>query len=643
MLQGNGLRVLTVAFFLLISVYYLYPTWKNYSLQSEIASLEGDERTQFETENYETIQVSREKALKLGLDLQGGMMVVLEVRVDELVRELATDKDQVFDQVMREASDRISNSTVSFVDAFAESFAERDSEARLSRYFRNADKGITRRSTNAEVTAYLKDEAGAAVDRAIEIIRDRVDRFGVTEPSIQKQGTRRVIVELPGVDDPERVRKLLRGTARLEFRLMIEPGDLPSFVQGAIDYYDEGLAMDDTTAQVMDDGDDLAVVDSLASDTSMTDADSTFDVTDLVGGEDDLADLPSNRLLEIFRPYGQDVVIGSAFASDTAEVMALLTAPPVAAMLPRDVEILWTANPVIGGEGGRDEYFALGVRRTIELSGETITEATADFDQIDSEPKVSIAMNSDGSRIWSRLTGANVGKKIAIVLDNVVYSYPNVNEKITGGRSEISGLDSFEEAKDIVTVLKSGALPAPVEIVAEQTVGPSLGAQSIRAGTLSLVVGMILVIVFMVLYYRSAGIVADLALILNILFIFGILAGFQATLTLPGIAGIVLTIGMAVDANVLIFERVREEQATGKTLKAAIAGGYANALSAILDANITTFLVAAILYSFGKGPIQGFAVTLMAGIISSLFTAIFVTRIVFDWMISGRKMSVSYG
>ena len=645
MLQGNGLRVLTVAFFLLISLYYLYPTWRNYSLQSEMASLEGEARTQFVTDNYESIETSREKALKLGLDLQGGMMVVLEVRVDQLVRELAVERDQVFDEVMAEASDRISNSTVSFVDAFAEVFAERDSEARLSRYFRNPDREITRRSTNAEVTAYLKDEAGAAVDRAIEIIRDRVDRFGVTEPSIQKQGTRRVIVELPGVDDPERVRKLLRGTARLEFRLMIEPTDVPSFVQGAIDYYDESLAglEDDTTAQIIDDSDDLAVVDSLSQEADMADQDTTFDVADLVGGDDDLADLPTNELLEVFRPYGQDVVIGSAFATDTARVMELLMAPPVAAMLPRDVEILWTANPVISSEGGREEYFALGVRSTIELSGEVITEATADFDQIDSEPKVSIAMNSDGSRIWSRLTGANVGKKIAIVLDDVVYSYPNVNEKITGGRSEISGLDSFDEAKDIVTVLKSGALPAPVEIVAEQTVGPSLGAQSIRAGTLSLIVGMVLVVIFMVLYYQSAGIVADLALILNILFIFGILAGFQATLTLPGIAGIVLTIGMAVDANVLIFERTREEQATGKTLKAAIAGGYANALSAILDANITTFLVAAILFSFGKGPIQGFAVTLMAGIVSSLFTAIFVTRIVFDWMIAGRKIKVSYG
>jgi len=541
---------------------------------------------------------------------------------------------------MAKAQQDATTSTISFVDAFAAAFAERDPDARLSRYFRNSDRGITRRSSNAEVVAYLKEEAGASVDRAIEIIRDRVDRFGVTEPSIQKQGTRRVIVELPGVDDAERVRKLLRGTARLEFRLMIDPREMGPYMQAVIDHYDEEVAEPaDTSARVLDGG--LAAdVPTEAPDSAA--ADTAFDVADLLN-QDEAADLPGNKLLEVFRPYGQDVILGSAFAQDTAQVTKLLNAPEVANLLPRDVEILWTANPVNVTEDGHEEFFALGVRKTIELTGDVITDATADFDQIDSEPKVSIAMSSEGARIWSRLTGANVGKKIAIVLDHVVYSYPNVNEKISGGRSEISGLDSFEEAKDIVTVLKSGALPAPVDIEAEQTVGPSLGEASIQAGTMSLIIGLVLVVAFMILYYQSAGFVADLALLLNIVFIFGILAGFQATLTLPGIAGIVLTIGMAVDANVLIFERVREEQATGKTLKAAIAGGYANALSAILDSNITTFLVGAILYSFGKGPIQGFAVTLMAGIISSLFTAIFVTRIVFDWMVGGRRMNVSYG
>ena len=640
MLQGNGLKVLTVLVFVMMSGYYLYPTLSNFRYQNRLASLEGEEKAAYERENSSDIQWAGENALKLGLDLRGGMLVVLEVRVDQLVRELATDRDDVFNEVMAQAQSEAVSSTVPFVDAFAAAFAERDPDARLSRYFRNSDRGITRRSSNSDVVAYLRDEADGAVDRAIEIIRDRIDRFGVTEPSIQKQGTRRVIVELPGVDDPERVRKLLRGTARLEFRLMVDPRETAPYIQAVIDHYDEGIEeTPDTNARVI--GDDLATrVDTSSVDT--TAADSAFDVTALLGGEDE-ADVPANRLLEVFRPYGQDVILGSSFSQDTARAMQLLTAPEVAGLLPRDVEILWTANPVNVTEDGQEEFFALGVRKTIELTGDVITEATADFDQIDSEPKVSIAMNSEGARTWSRLTGANVGKKIAIVLDNVVYSYPNVNEKISGGRSEISGLDSFDEAKDIVTVLKSGALPAPVDIEAEQTVGPSLGEASIEAGTMSLIIGLLLVVAFMIFYYHSAGIVADLALLLNVVFIFGILAGFQATLTLPGIAGIVLTIGMAVDANVLIFERVREEQSTGKTLKAAIAGGYANALSAILDSNITTFLVAAILYSFGKGPIQGFAVTLMAGIISSLFTAIFVTRILFDWMVGQRRIHVSYG
>lgn len=637
MLQGNGLKVLTVLFFLFLSGYYLYPTFINYRIQNRIESMTPEEKSAYRSENFGHIQWARENALKLGLDLQGGMLVVLEVRVDQLVRELATDRDDAFNEVLAAAKENVTVSTVPFVDAFAEAFTNRDPNARLSRYFRNSDRGITRRSTNSEVVAYLKEEADAAVNRAVEIIRDRVDRFGVTEPSIQKQGTRRIIVELPGVDDPERVRKLLRGTARLEFHLMIDPREMAPYVQSVIDYYEEQAAPADTSARVLD---GPMPADSAVADTGA--ADSTFDVAELLDQEDEET-APKNKLLEVFRPYGQDVIVGSAYAQDTAKVMDLLMAPEVAKFLPRDVEILWTANPVNVTEDGHEEYYALGVRKTVELTGDVITEATANFDQISNEPKVSISMNSDGARTWSRLTGANVGKKIAIVLDNVVYSYPNVNEKISGGRSEISGLDSFEEAKDIVTVLKSGALPAPVDIEAEETVGPSLGAASIRAGTISLILGMALVVVFMVMYYQVAGLVADLALLLNIVFIFGFLAGFNATLTLPGIAGIVLTIGMAVDANVLIFERVREEQATGKTLKAAIAGGYSNALSAILDANITTFLVGAILYSFGKGPIQGFAVTLMAGIISSLFTAIFVTRIVFDWMIVKRRMHVSYG
>jgi protein-export membrane protein SecD len=307
------------------------------------------------------------------------------------------------------------------------------------------------------------------------------------------------------------------------------------------------------------------------------------------------------------------------------------------------VTLMYTSAPIGTTDDGFEVFDLLAVRQEVELGGETITDARVDFDQFTNVPEVTMTMNSEGSRIWARLTGANVNRNVAIVLDNVVYSYPNVEQRITGGRSNISGLDSREEAQDIVTVLKSGALPAPVEIVEERTVGPSLGAASISAGLNSVALGLLMVAVFMVFYYRTGGVIADLALFLNLIFVLGILAGFNATLTLPGIAGIVLTIGMAVDANVLIFERIREEQNTGRTLKAAISGGYAKALSAIFDANITTFFVGVILYSFGIGPIQGFAVTLMAGILSSMFTAIVLTRIISDYLVIERRKTISFG
>jgi len=320
----------------------------------------------------------------------------------------------------------------------------------------------------------------------------------------------------------------------------------------------------------------------------------------------------------------------------------LINDPEVQAMLPRDIELLYLARPS-DPNASAESYAVLAVNVNEELSGETITDARVDFDQTTNEPQVSMTMNSEGARTWSRLTGGNVGKNIAIVLDEVVYSYPTVISKISGGNSQITGLGSRTEAEDIVTVLKSGALPAPVNIVEERTVGPSLGMVARQSGFTSILVGLFIVAGFMIFYYRGAGSVADLALLINIIFILGILAGFKATLTLPGIAGIVLTIGMAVDANVLIFERVREEQNSGKTLKASISGGYSKALSAIIDANITTFFVGVILYSFGVGPIKGFAVTLMAGILASLFSAIVFTRILFDYMVVDRRRSVSFG
>lgn len=617
-MKRNGFKIGITLALLLLCGYYLYPTVRYALLQRKLNRMSEEERAAFVEANYGTIQSLREKALKLGLDLQGGMHVTLEVRVDALIRELATDVDETFEEVLASARERARFGDVSLIDAFVEEFERRDPNARLSRYFRNPDAGITRRSSNEEVAAYLRQQVEEAVDRAIEIIRDRVDRYGVTEPSIQKQGTRRIVVELPGVDDPERVRRLLRGTARLEFRLMAEPQLLQAALQEIIAYYEP-----DTTAQA----DTLA-----AADTSLA----------ALLGEQSVPERPRNPLLAVMQPVGQGVIFGIVAGPDTAKVNRLLRDPEVRSLLPPGIELLYTANPIGTDEQGRPLYYLLGVREEVELTGEVITDARVEFDELN-RPQVSMTMNSEGARIWARLTGANVGKHIAIVLDNVVYSYPVVNERIPSGRSSITGLDSREEAQDIVTVLKSGALPAPVEIIEERTVGPSLGEASIRAGLRSVLTGLLLVALFMIFYYRTGGMIADLALVLNIIFILGILAAFKATLTLPGIAGIVLTIGMAVDANVLIFERIREEQATGKTLRAAIDLGYSKAFSAIFDANITTFFTGAILYSFGVGPIQGFAVTLMAGIAASLFSAIVITRIIFDYLVLERKLMVSVG
>lgn len=627
-MQGNGFKVGAVVFFLALSAWYLFPSLQGISLNNRLEEMGQEERTDYERENYSRIESIKEKSLNLGLDLQGGMHTTMEVGLRELLVQLAAERrDDAFDQVLATADERSQEEGISLIDAFVEEFERRDPDARLSRYFRS--ETITRRSDNADVTDYLRTQGTDAIERAMQVIRNRVDRYGVTEPSIQTQGSRRIVVELPGIDDPERVRRLLKGTARLEFRLMADPGELNSSLQRIINYYEVDVAAEADSVEVP------------AEEDIAEEADTSFDVSQLLAETEGLDDV-GNPLLDVLIPAGQgSVVFGEVSVQDTATFNMLMADPDVQAMLPRDIELLYDANP--SGTGGAEYYPVLAVNMNAELTGDVITDARSDFDQTTNQPLVDMEMNSEGARVWSRLTGANVGKNVAIVLDRVVYSYPTVIGQISGGRSQITGLASQEESDDIVTVLKSGALPAPVEIVEERTVGPSLGIVARRSGFMSLLVGLSIVALFMIVYYRGGGMVADLALLINIIFILGILAGFNATLTLPGIAGIVLTIGMAVDANVLIFERVREEQSTGKTLKASIDGGYGKALSAIVDANITTFFVGIILYSFGVGPIQGFAVTLMAGILASLFSAIVFTRIIFDYVVIGRRGIVNFG
>ena len=640
-MQGNGFKVGATVFFVLLCGYYLFPSLQNMYVSYRAGQMEPEARQEYMSSA--DVQQIKENSLKLGLDLQGGMHVTLEVQVADLLNQLATNKDETFREVLQAAVDRATTEDVAVVNTFVQEFEQRDAEARLSRYFRSEDANITRSSSNDEVQEYLQAEADEAVDRAMEIVRNRVDRYGVTEPSIQRKGDRRVVVELPGVDDPQRVRNLLESASQLTFHLMADPQQLQSSIQRMIEYYEPSEDTTQAVAEADPAAEETGDVPDEQQGTELVGSDTSETGTQLTEGDEGSG--PQNPLLAAMQPlpFEGRSIAGRVYASDTAQVNDLISRPEVQRMMPSGTQLMWSANPVASAQSGEEVYDLLATQTEIELSGEAITDASVQFDQMTNEPSVSMTMNSDGARTWSRLTGANVGEQVAIVLDGVVYSYPRVDERITGGRSSITGLESRQEAQDVVTVLQSGALPAPVDIVEERTVGPSLGEESIRAGFISVVVGLLLVALFMIFYYRTAGVVANIALLLNVILILGILAGFNATLTLPGIAGIVLTIGMAVDANVLIFDRIREEQLTGKTLKAAIAAGYDKSLSAILDANITTFFVGVILYSFGVGPIQGFAVTLMAGILSSLFTAIIVTRIVFDYMTKERQMQVSYG
>jgi preprotein translocase subunit SecD len=604
-MQGNGFKIGTIVAFLALTIYYLYPTVQYQLEQNYIEDLSPSEAAQYTEENAEKLESLRSNILSLGLDLQGGMHVTLEVGVPQLIRELAGENaDQLLNDVIDVADQRALENNSDFIDEMVAEFESRDPDARLSRYYRNDAMDITRRSTNEEIATFLKTQRQSALDRAVEIIRTRVDRYGVTEPSIVKQGQNRIVVELPGVEDKERVRNLLKGTARLEFRLAADADEFRSFVNQTYEYYDSFEQPSDTADSVVNN--------------------------------------QFNPLDEVLVPAQNPYLFGYATPEDTSRVMDLLRTEEVQRMMPRNTTVMWSANP-LPGQAGEELYQLIGVRTQIELTGDVIEAASVQFDPATNVPEVSMSMNSEGARKWGRITGANIGKPVAIVLDGFVFSYPNVQTKISNGRSSITGLDGIGEAEDLVNILLSGALPAPLEIMEERTVGATLGAESIEAGLNSILVGLGIVAIFMIVYYRTGGGIADLALLLNIIFILGILAAFKATLTLPGIAGIVLTIGMAVDANVLIFDRIREEQRTGKTIKASIEAGYANAMSAIVDANVTTFFVAIILFSFGVGPIKGFAVTLMAGIVASLFSAIVITRVVVDYLTQAKKSAVSFG
>ncbi len=612
-MKKNRTKIIIILAAIGLSLYFLYPTYQDYQHTQRLEELSGADSIAYFDEHEESIRQARLQRMKLGLDLQGGMRVVLEVDITRLLEELAENKDEQFEELIEQIRTQVAGTDEAALDVFAQTFS--NAGVRLSRYYGSI------RDTDEQILDNLQDNADGAIDRAIQIVRNRVDQYGVAEPGIQRMGARRIIVELPGVTDEEEVRQLLQGTAMLEFKIVREP-EIVFTVLERIDAY---LAQEQEDPEALEDID----VDTLET--------PEFDPA---LAEEDIE--RQHPFLYYVRPDQQGTGISYVAELHRERVNRILARPEIQELLPNNFEFVWSANEHFVSEGR--EYYALyAVHETPELTGGVITGAQATIDPQFNQPIVTMSMNSEGSREWARITGANIGRQIAIVLDDAVFSAPVVRSRITGGRSQIEGMANIDEARLLEIILEAGAMPAPVAIVEQRTVGPSLGEDSIRRGMNSMILALGLTIIFMIVYYSTAGSIADLALLFNILFILGVLAGFQATLTLPGIAGIILTIGMAVDANVLIFERIREEQVTGKTLRAAIDSGYSKAFSAIFDANITTFMVGVILYNFGTGPVQGFALTLMIGIAASLFSAIVITRVVFDSLTERKGAKVSLG
>jgi SecD/SecF fusion protein len=595
-----------------------------------------------------TYKEVKELEMNLGLDLKGGMNVTLEVSVVDLIKSLSNfSKDSTFNKALRLAVEKQRNSQDDFVTLFGKAFEEVDPNAKLASIFNTLDlkDKINYKSTNAEVLSVLRKETDAAIQNSFNIIRTRIDRFGVAQPNIQPlQTAGRILVELPGIDDPKRVRKLLQGTANLEFWETYDNSEVYPYLAQVNQKLTEVLSLtpsqaaSDTTTAAKADTTQTASND-LLKEMQGAKADSGAVVDQNVKKQFPLFSILNPSITQDGQLYPGPAV-GTAHFKDTATVNHYLKMPQIKALLPRNLDFKWTAKSIDKGE----KYFRLiAIKVTTRdgrapLSGDVITDARQDYEQYGSRPEVSMSMNSEGAKTWARMTKENIGKSIAIVLDNYVRSYPTVNSEITGGRSSITGLETVEEAKDLANILKSGKMPAPAKIIAEDIVGPSLGKEAINSGLWSFVIAFVLVLAYMLYFYsKNAGLAANVALVVNMFFIFGILASLGAVLTLPGIAGIVLTLGMAVDANVLIYERVEDEILSGKGLRLAVTDGYKNAYSAIIDGQVTTLLTGIILYFFGSGPIKGFATTLIIGILTSLFTAIFITRLIFERRLDKNK------
>ncbi|MBA7604500.1 Protein translocase subunit SecD [subsurface metagenome] len=612
--------------FAIIGIVFLWVIWALLPTL-EYRSLSDEEKDARRSEG--TLAALEHRIINLGLDLQGGIHLVLEVDIPTLVRNLAENKDDRFEEVLARTSEEVQATDADFFNVFRRRTDE--TNLRLIRYFSSYGTKVP------DIIAGLRSEADDAVNRGLEIIRNRVDQFGVAEPTIQKAGGRRIIVELAGIKDPARARDLIQNTALLEFNLL---QDLTA-ARDVMLKVDEALSLSGASVELTE-GDTAAAPADTLEDALAAVLGGSVETTTVPGGitvsREVLGEHPFTGYIHA---AGNDLVVPARYRY---AVESLLARPEVQAAIPNDGIFLWSNRaetlPVTGTN--EEFYYLYYLYREPGLTGGVITEAKANLGAMGtssaSQPVVNVAMNSEGSKIWARLTGANVGRRVALVLDKKIHMAPVIRDKIAGGQTVIEGMESMDEAKLIAIVLRAGSLPAPVDIIEERSIGPSLGQDSIRHGINAAAIGGLLVICFMVFYYKGSGLLATLALTVNILVVLAALASLRATLTLPGIAGLILTVGMAVDANVLIFERIREELNKGKSIRAAIDSGYGRATITIIDANVTTILAALVLFQFGTGPIKGFAITLFWGILASMFTAIFMTRTIFMTITQSPKV-----
>ena len=625
------LKTILICALIVWALYALWPTYQDWTMTDE-------QRTKLEDEGK--LASIRSHAIRMGLDLQGGMYIKLEVDLPTLVDQLARNKDDRFNAVLSEIKSEMNVSDVEFLPLLASKFKAQDIP--LNRYW--GERG----DSDDKIINELKEDADQAVDRSLEILRNRIDRYGVSEPSIQKVGSKRILLALPGVSDPEQARELIQSTAQLEFKLLKDNAVFTSTLekidkalaraQGGADFVETTAdSTEEKTEKPAESKDKAVSVSELFGEDEVQGELSEQDTSSVTVDETMFEENPFYSLLRDMRRYGHQV---SVPVENIKAVVRILERPDIQAIIPPDAQFLWSSEPFsVADKSYRELYL---VKKESELSGQYLTDARVTIgNDVKSagKPEVNFTMNRKGARIFSRVSGANIDKQLAIVLDDRVVSAPKIVTRIPDGRGRITGSYTMEEAKVLAIILTAGAMPTNVNFVEERTVGPSLGQDSIDKGKWSALIGMGLVILFMLVYYKMSGLIANIALILNLVLLMAVLAQFRFTLTLPGIAGIVLTVGMAVDANVLVFERIREELRTGKTVRASIDAGYSRAFKTILDANLTTLFTALVLYQFGTGPVRGFAVTLSIGIIVSMFTALVVTRVIFDYATSRKTLT----